>query len=62
MNSILHEHAPLKPVNKYKLKFKNKPWINSAIQESISVKRNCKNIINLKDPQTKEISHEQYRL
>ena len=27
MNSILDEHAPLKRINKYKLKFKSKPWI-----------------------------------
>ena len=40
MNSILDEHAPLKRVNKYKLKFKSKPWITPAIQKSISVKNN----------------------
>ena len=27
INSILDVHAPLKKVNKYKLKFKTKPWI-----------------------------------
>ena len=31
INSILDEHAPLKCVNKYKLKFKYKPWITPAI-------------------------------
>ena len=40
MNSILDEHAPLKRINKYKLKFKSKPWITPAIQKSITVKIN----------------------
>ena len=40
MNSILDEHAPLKRINKYKLKFKSKPWITPAIQKSITVKNN----------------------
>ena len=26
MNSILHEHAPLKLINNYKIKFKSKLW------------------------------------
>ena len=38
MNST--EHAPLKCVNKYKLKFKSKPSITPAIQKSISDKNN----------------------
>ena len=38
MNSILDEHAPLTRINKYKLKFKSKPWITPAIQKSIIVK------------------------
>ena len=37
MNSILDEHASLKHVNKYNLKFKSKPWLTPAIQKSISV-------------------------
>ena len=62
MNPILAEHAPLKRVNKYKIKFKSKPWITPAIQKSISVKNNwLKIFINSKDPQTKEIIHEQYK-
>ena len=63
MNSILlDEHAPLKRVNKYKLKFKSKPWITPAIQKSISVKNNLlKRFINSKDPQAKDIFHEQYK-
>ena len=62
MNSILDEHAQLKRVNKYKLKFKSKPWITPAIQKSISVKNNLlKRFINSKDPQVKDIFHEQYK-
>ena len=62
MNSILDEHAPLKRVNKYKLKFKSKPWITPAIQKSISVKNNLlKRFINSKDPQVKDIFHEQFK-
>ena len=59
MNSILDEHAPLKRVNKYKLKFKSKPWITPAIQKSISVKNNLlKRFVNSKNPQTKKNFHE----
>ena len=62
MNSILNEHGPLKRVNKYKLKFKSKPWIIPAIQKSISVKNNLiKKIIISKDPQAKDIFHEQHK-
>ena len=63
MNSILDEYAPSKRVNRYKLKFKIKPWITPAIQKSIIVKNNLlKRFINSKDPQTKEIYHEQYKV
>ena len=62
MNSILNEHGPLKRVNKYKLKFKSKPWIIPAIQKSISVKNNLiKKFIISKDPQAKDIFHEQHK-
>ena len=57
MNPILDEHAPLKRVNKHKLKFKSKPWITPDIQKFITVKK-C---INSKDQQTKEIFHEQHK-
>ena len=40
INSILDVHAPLKKVNKYKLKFKTKPWITLALEKSISIKNN----------------------
>ena len=62
MNLILDGHAPLKRANKYNLKFKRKPWIIPAIQTSISVKNYLLKIfIKSKDPQTKEIFHEQYK-
>ena len=62
MNLILDEHAPLKQVNKYNLKFKSKPWIIPAIQTSISVKNYLpKRFIKSKDPQTKQIFCEQYK-
>ena len=55
MSSILDTHAPLKKVNKYKLKFKTKPWITPALQKSISIKNNLlKKFITAKDPQIKE--------
>ena len=38
INSVLNKYAPLKRVNKYKLRFKNKPWITSGIQKSIYIK------------------------
>ena len=37
IDSILDSNAPFKRVNKYKLRFKTKPWI-SPLQKSISVK------------------------
>ena len=63
MNSILDVHAPLKKVNKYKLKFKTKPWITSALQKSISIKNNLlKKFINAaKDPPIKERYHKEYK-
>ena len=39
INSILDARAPLKKVNKNKLKFKAKPWITPALQKSISIKK-----------------------
>ena len=49
----------LKEFQKYKLKFKSKPWITLDLQKSISVKKKLlTNLINKKDPYTKrEISH-----
>ena len=38
VNMLLDTYAPLKKINKYKLKFKSKPWITLDLQKSISVK------------------------
>ena len=40
INMLLDTYAPLKRINKYKLKFKSKPWITIGLQKSISVKTN----------------------
>ena len=62
INSILDVHAPLKKVNKYKLKFKTKPWITPALQKSISIKNKLlKKFITAKDPQIKERCHKEYK-
>ena len=61
-NFVLNKYAPLKRVNKYKLRFKNKPWITSGIQKSIYIKNKLlKKIINKKDPKSKAIFHEQHK-
>ena len=52
---LLHTYAPLKRINKYKLKFKSKPWITLGLQKSISMKNELlTNFINKKDPTIKE--------
>ena len=62
INSALNKHAQLKKVNKYKLRFKNKPWITSGIQKSIYIENKLlKKFINKKDPQTKVTLYEQYK-
>ena len=40
INMLLDTYAPLKRINKYKLKFKSKPWITFGLQKSISRKTN----------------------
>ena len=55
-------HAPLKKVNKYKLKFKTQPWITPALQKSISIKYNLlKKFVTAKDPQVKGRYHKEYK-
>ena len=52
----------IKKVNKYKLKFKTKPWITPALQKSISIKNKLlKKFITAKDPQIKERCHKEYK-
>ena len=62
MNDLLKIHAPYKKVKKYKLKFREKPWISSGIQKSISIKNSIfKKYINKKDPHIKEELHQKYK-
>ena len=59
---MLNKYAPLKKVNKYKFRFKKKPWITSGIQKSIYIKNKLlKKFINKKDPQIRFVFHEQYK-
>ena len=61
-NMLLDTYAPLKKINKYKLKFKCKPWITLVLQKSISVKNKLlTNFINKKDPILKEEFHTNYK-
>ena len=51
INMLLDTYAPLKRMNKYKLKFQSKPWITLGLQKSISVKKKLlRNYINKRDP------------
>ena len=62
INMLLDTYAPLKRTDKYKLKFKSKPWITLCLQKSISVKNKLlKNFINKKDPILKEGFHINYK-
>ena len=38
IKSLLSNYAPLKKINKYKLKFQSKPWIATGLQKSRSDK------------------------
>ena len=62
INMLLDSYAPLKKINKYKLKFKSKPLITLCLQKSISVKNKLlANFINKKDPILKEEFHSNYK-
>ena len=62
INMLLDTYAPLKNINKYKLKFKSKPWITLGLQKSISLKNKLlANFINKKDPILKEEFHTNYK-
>ena len=62
MSRNLDKHAPLKKLSKYKLKFKTKPWITTALQKSISVKNKLfSNFINKKDLTQKTELHIKYK-
>ena len=63
INMLLDTYAPLKRINKYKLKFKSKPWITLGLQKSISVKNKLlTNYINKRDPILKEEFHTKYKI
>ena len=63
INMLLDTYAPLKRINKYKLKFKSKPWITLGLQKSISVKNKLlTSYINKKDPILKEEFHSKYKI
>ena len=50
-NSLLDLHASYKKLSKCKLKFRDKPWITSGIQKSISVKiTTSQNLLNWESP------------
>ena len=62
INMLLDTYAPLKKINKYKLKFKSKPWITLGLQKSIFVKNKLlTNFINKKDPLLKQEFHTNYK-
>ena len=62
INMLLDTYAPLKRINKHKIKLKSKPWITIGLQKSISVKNKLlKNFINKKDPVLKEEFHTNYK-
>ena len=59
---LLDTYAPLKRIDKYKLKFKFKTCITLGLQKSISVKNKLlTNFINKKDPILKEEFHTNYK-
>ena len=59
---LLDTYAPLKKINKYKLKFKSKPWITLGLQKSVSgINKLLTNCINKKDPILKEEFHTNYK-
>ena len=63
IDRLLDTYAPLKRINKYKLKFKSKPWINLGLQKSISVKSKLLiNYINKRDPILKEEFDTKYKI
>ena len=59
---LLDTYAPLKKINKYKVKFKSKPRITLGLQKSISLKNKLlANFINKKDPILKEELRTNYK-
>ena len=62
INMLLDTYAPLKRINKYKMKFKSKPWITLGLQKSTSMKNKLlKKFISKKVPVLKEEFHTNYK-
>ena len=60
INILVDTYAPLKRINKCKLR--SKPWITLGLQKSISIKNNLlTNFINKKDPVLKDGFHTKYK-
>ena len=58
VNNLLKIHASYKKVKKYKLKFKEKPWISSGLQKFFLIKNSIfKKYIDKKDPHIKQELH-----
>ena len=62
VNDLLKIYAPYKKIQKYKLEFKEKPWITSGLQKSISIKNSIfKKYINKEEPHIKEELHQKFK-
>ena len=62
INMLIDTYAPLRRINKYRLKFKSKPWITLGFQKLISAKNKLfVDFINKKDPILKEEIHTNYK-
>ena len=62
-NLIHDKYLPLKRLTKQKLKFKNKPWITSGLQKSVSMKNKLlAKFIKLKESTLKNETHTKYKL
>ena len=63
INMLLDTYAPLKRINKYKLKFKSKPWITLGLQKSVSVKNKLlSNYTDKRHPILKEEFQIKYKI
>ena len=59
---MLDIYAPLKRIDKYKLRFKSKPWITLGLQRSILVKNKLlTKFINMKHPILKEETYIEFK-
>ena len=67
INMLLDTYAPLKRIDKYKMKFKSKPWITLGLQKQIFVKnillKNFKkygNLLSTLMKKSKQAYHDKY--